>query len=180
MDLLALLNSELEKLNITSDKEIMDYFYKRTGEIFEFDPKIVFGTEEERHILNEIRVDIRNVTDFQINCFSWSYLFCDLLHAKNIKAEVKFIKNHAYVEVTLNDSVYVCDLMARFEDLVRIKFNFEPKYKILLSTNGDNLETKKDEDLEVFLKYLEIRFANMQVDSVEKRTFIVLEFLKNI
>lgn len=182
MDLIALFNEEIKQNNITNKKSIMDYLYKRCAQIFTFDPKIIFGTHKERLELNKQRLDIHNVVNFELNCFTWSYLFKALLKEYDIASEVKLINEteHAYVEVYIDGSTYLCDLTARFEDLVRIKFNFEPIYNIEIS-NMNSLEKKKlkeEQSLEVFLKYLEINFQNMNLKSEEEYTYIVFEYLK--
>lgn len=48
MDLVAKLSNEIQEKNIVDKKDIQDYLYKRTGELFSYDPLTVFCKPEEK------------------------------------------------------------------------------------------------------------------------------------
>lgn len=125
MNLLALLKEEIQRLNITDKVEIKDYIYFRTGELFNYDPIVNFLDVSEKEELFKKRYDKENITDFNANCFSWSYLFADLLRAFNIPARVVITHNHALVEAYINGETYSCDLMIDYQDIKRIKFGMD-------------------------------------------------------
>ncbi len=172
LDLLALLDKELKEKNITDKKVIKDYLYQRCGQIFKVDPKGAFCTPEERKILNEQRIDIRNVTTFELNCYSWSYAFVDLLKSYMIPARVDILvhknekdpektKTHARVISYIGGDTFFQDLYGDYEDIYRTKFNFEPHHNIQLSNNCQhkntyvNLKAKKDSMIIFVEKFIE-------------------------
>lgn len=167
-DLLALLDKELKEKNITDKEVIKDYLYQRCGQIFKVDPKGAFCTPEERKVLNEQRIDIRNVTTVYLNCYSWSYAFVDLLKAKNIPAKVCIIeredgRTHAYVEAYIKGNTYLLDLYGCYEDIMRIKFNFEPRFNQQITNNHFN-NKRQIEQKESFMD----KFFTEAKKSIEK------------
>lgn len=187
MDLVELMKKEILAQNITSLEDIKDYLYKRNGQIFTFDPRSVFCTAEERKSLNAERIDIRNVQKFSLNCFSWAYAFVDLLHSFGISARVVIMgkennKEHAGVEAFINGETYYMDLMARFEDIIRIKFNFEPKYNIHVTNNPlENTlekEPKKAKSLEKFLEMAKKELNNLGYIETENSNYRVFKFIE--
>ncbi len=148
MDLLGILKQEIAELKLTDKLKIAQYIYKRTGELFEYDPLWIFSTVEEREQLRNKRLDIRNVNDFDITCFSWANLYNELLHAFNIVSRVKYIEEdvsdsksktmvkkpvHAYVEVFFNGRIYMADLTASYKDMIGIKYGLDTYYNCQLS-----------------------------------------------
>lgn len=148
MDLLGLLKQEIASLGLTDKLKIAQYIYKRTGDLFEYDPLWVFSSVQERDKLRNKRIDIRNVTDFDITCFSWSNLYNELLHTFNIVSKVKYVEEevfdpikkvsikkpvHAYVEVFLNGRVYRADLTASYKDMIGIKYGLDTYYNCQIS-----------------------------------------------
>lgn len=195
MDLVALMQQEIQAKNIKKLEEIKDYLYERSGQIFTFDPKSAFGTDEEKQELDAERIDIRNVQKFSLNCFSWAYAFVDLLHSFGIPAKViifrkevekvggeKQIKEHAGVDAYINGETYFLDLMACFEDLIRIKFNFEPRYNIQITNNhpyaNQIKEKKKGRSLENFLEIAKEKLKDLGSSSAEDYNYRVFKFIE--
>lgn len=149
-DLFALLDNELKIQNITEEEEIQNYFYRRCGQLFSFDPEAVFGENEYKEYLKKVRLNIRNIQTYEINCFIWSYLFVDLLNAKGIKAEVTELiskidgKSHAFVISCLKTGKYVFDLTARFKDIMRIKYGFATDFPKKVDENSKKENEKKN------------------------------------
>lgn len=136
MNLLEILRQEITDLGLKDKLKIAQYIYRRTGELFEYDPLWIFSSQEEKKPLKNKRIDIRNVTDFDITCFSWAVLYNELLHAFNIVSKVKYVKetetdqepSHAYVEVYLDGQVYKADLTASYTDMIGIKYGLDTYY----------------------------------------------------
>ncbi len=146
MDLLGTLTQEIQMLELTDKLKIAQYIYKRTGELFEYDPLWIFSNIEEREKLRKKKIDIRNVTDFDITCFSWSDLYNELLHSFGIVSKIKYIMEdvsvddkkvkkavHAYVEVFINGRIYLADLTASYKDMIGIKYGLDTYYNCQLS-----------------------------------------------
>lgn len=187
MDLVELMKKEIAEQNITSLEDIKDHLYKRNGEIFTFDPRSAFCTEEERQVLNAERIDIRNVQKFSLNCFSWAYAFVDLLHSFGISAKVVILrkengKEHACVEATIYGKKYYLDLMALFEDIVRIKFNFDPIYNIQTTDDSSYIpktkEVKKGRSLEKFLELSKKKLEELGPKNAEDYNYRVFKFIE--
>lgn len=134
MNLLELLRKEIVSHNITEPLKIAQYIYVRTGELFEYDPLWLFATKEEKEIIKNKKIDIENVTDFKIVCFTWARMYTRLLHAFGIVARVKNIPEtdkkeaHANVEVLINGNTYIADITALNKDLECIKFGMDTHY----------------------------------------------------
>lgn len=146
MDLLETLRQEITKLGLTDKLKIAQYIYKRTGDLFEYDPLWIFSSTDEREPLRNKRIDIRNVVDVNVTCFSWAILYNELLHAFNIVSRVKYVEEeitsgdtttkkpvHAYVEVFLNGRVYKADLTASYTDMIGIKYGLDTYYNCQIS-----------------------------------------------
>lgn len=136
MNLLEILKQEITDLGLKDKLKIAQYVYRRTGELFEYDPLWIFSSQEEKKPLKNKKIDIRNVTDFDITCFSWAVLYNELLHEFNIVSKVKYVKEedndleptHAYVEVYLDGRVYKADLTASYTDMIGIKYGLDTYY----------------------------------------------------
>ena len=148
MNLLEAMKSEVLKLKLTDKLKIAQYIYIRTGELFEYDPLWIFSTPDEREALKYKRIDINNVNDFDITCYSWSRMYVELLQAFGIVARVKYVDDnfygrqtltlepsttHAFVEIVLNGRIYISDLTASFKDLIAIKLGLDTFYNSQLS-----------------------------------------------
>lgn len=143
MNLLKLLKDEVRSLNIDNERDIKDYIYLRTGQIFNYNPLYLFSNENEKEYFRNEKVDIRNVDKFELTCFSWAPLFSELLSEFNINSEVIKNKEHAFVLVYIDNDVYLSDLMNRHEDLMRIKFGLPTLFNVKITTNTPNYITQK-------------------------------------
>ena len=122
MNLLQQMKKEIHQLNLKSKEEIAYFLYVRTGELFYYDPHYLFGTNEEKRDLEQNRVDIQNVYDFNIICCSWAHLYATLLHTFHIQAKVIENEYHSYVEFTIKDQEYIADITTGNMDINEIKF----------------------------------------------------------
>lgn len=147
MDLLALLRAEISSLGLSTKEEIKDYIYIRTGQLFNYDPLWIFGNEDERRTLYHKRIDIHNVTDFNIVCFGWAYMFAELLRSFNIVCKVVDNGEHAYVISYINGETYFSDLMNNYEDITRIKFGINPLFNIKISNRTEPLPEADTHDI---------------------------------
>lgn len=131
MNLLEILKKEISDRQIKDKLDIARYIYVRTGEIFNYDASWVFSSNEEKEILKNKNIDIENVTDFDIVCFSWARIYKELLHKFNIPAKVIYIDKtekkdgHAYVNVFIDGKTYIADLTASNIDISNIKFGMD-------------------------------------------------------
>lgn len=185
MNLLEILREEITKLNITDKLEIARYIYIRTGELFEYDPIWNFGDFEEREEVKNKNIDITNVTDFKIICFSWARMYNELLHKFGIISKVKYtegnrydentkrsykIIKHAYVEVFINGKIYRSDITATLKDFISIKFGYK--------TNHNCQAARKFN--EINYKYDGIIYDNKQEISSEKLIIDMRKILNSI
>lgn len=134
MNLLETLNKEVNELKTPNKLQIARYIYRKTGKLFEYDPNWFFK-KEEREDLKSKQIDIKNVTDYNITCFSWAKMYSELLREFGIDSRVKYKqesfrdeKTGAYfvntvsanVEVLIDGQVYIADL--DINDMAAIKF----------------------------------------------------------
>ena len=187
MNLLETLKQEIFSLGITDKLKIAQYIYKRTGELFEYDPLWIFSSLEERENLRKKKIDIRNVTDFDITCFSWAVLYNELLHAFHIVSRVKYIEEevtngnstikkpaHAYVEVFFNGRVYKADLTASYTDMIGIKYGLDTYYNCQLS------KTSYEEKYDFSYVSEEIYQKDMNVEALIEKLKVELEEIKKV
>lgn len=107
MNLLEMMQNEIKSHNLTNKQDIKNYIYIRTGQIFDYDPVYLISTQEEKEAFKSKRIDIKNVTDFKITCFSWAHLFADLLNVFDIPTVVAIENNHAYVKTYIGGGLLV-------------------------------------------------------------------------
>lgn len=192
MNLLSILVEEITALNITDKLKIAQYIYKRTGEIFEYDPNWIFSSKEEKDILRNKKVDIRNVTDFNITCFSWARLYNELLHAFNIVSKIKYvyedsdIPSHANVEVYINGRIFIADLTASYIDMVGIKCGLDTYYNCQLSKKSldsdyefsfvDEDIYKKDLNLENLIISIKEKLDGIKRSCSDKNRYIYIVY----
>ncbi len=75
------------------------------------------------------KINIENVVKFDIDCFSWSYMYIDILKSFDIKADVKkdYFK-HFYVKIDLkNGNEIIADQYILLLDLIAIKMGMPTK-----------------------------------------------------
>lgn len=143
MNLLSILNKEINELGLTNKFKIAQYIYIRIGQLFEYDPLCFFSTSKEKEILKHRKVDINNVTDFDITCFSWAHMYAEILQIFGINAEVKYLEkpfynketmtidrrtSHAYVELSIDNRIYIADLIVSLNDMLNIKLGLSTTY----------------------------------------------------
>lgn len=147
MDLLELLKTEIHALNITDKVAIARYIYIRIGELFEYDPlyEVIDSNnyEAQFELINK-RIDIRNVTDFNVICYSWSHMYHDLLKAFDIDSEVVETFCHNHVVAKIDEKEYIADLMKDYQDLFLIKFGLKTKYNYQMLTTKAEQKSQLD------------------------------------
>lgn len=139
MNLLELLKQEVAALGLENKVDIANYLYMRTGQIFEYDPLWGFADNIEREEIKNKEIDIENVTDFYVVCFSWSRMFKKLLEAFSINAKIKSSDGtHACVVAQIEGKNYCFDLTKDYEDLMLIKFGMHPLHNSEIMKDKDN------------------------------------------
>lgn len=190
MDLLAMMQKEITELQLTDKVAIKDHIYRRTGEIFKYDPLWTFASNE-REKLRQKRIDIRNVTDFELTCYSWAHAFKDLLLEFLIPARVSVKNDHAYVESFIYGETYFSDLMLNLEDIKRIKFGMNTINNFKLTNNktsqASNRATENNDAtsfnaevlLQKFKPKLDTLKSKINYDQYVYYTFQIAEFFIN-
>ena len=123
MNLLELLRQEIKKLPIQNDLIIAKYIYVRTGELFCYNPQWIIATSEELQQIKKQTVDIRNVTSFEIICYSWAQMYQELLQEFGISAKVIHEFCHDYVEFLYNNEIVHADLTKDYYDITFAKLD---------------------------------------------------------
>lgn len=153
MNLLKTLKQEISDLQITDKMTIARYIYTRTGEIFDYDPFYEISDNEEKDRIAHKRIDIENVTEFDIVCTTWAYLYVDLLKFFYINAKVKYcnpiFKSHPTVFLEIDKKIVLVDLMLGFEDISGIKFGYSIRHNLI---QGSDFLTKAEE-MDAAIKY---------------------------
>lgn len=187
-----MMQKEIEELQLVDKVAIKDHIYRRTGEIFKYDPAWTFASDE-REKLRQKRVDIRNISDLYITCYSWAYMFKDLLASFLIPAVVKIKDDHAYVESYIYGETYFSDLMLNLEDIKRIKFGMKSIHnfrltnnKLYQASNSININNSSDTNsfnteilLEQFKQRLDNLKSKMNYDQYVYQTFKIAEIFIN-
>lgn len=137
MNLLDVLSTEINQLNLSEPYAIARYIYVRTGELFNYNPVYIFASEKQRDILKKLRVDIENVQDFNIICYSWAPMYVDLLRSFNINAKVIKNDRHAAVIIEIDGIEFFADLTSFNQDITRIKFGMEIKNFYQITTESE-------------------------------------------
>ncbi len=189
MNLLERLRTEIRQLKINNPYTIARYIYIRTGELFNYDPVYIFVGEKEREILKNWHVDIENVQGFNIICYSWAYMYVDLLSAFNIPAKVIQNDMHAGVIIEIDGRNFIADLTSRNQDITRIKFGMEIKNFYQISAKeysfcqiDQNIYTKKIKLEEVLLQmHRECQFikSGLPLEKYNYFTFKMIERIMN-
>lgn len=149
MNLVERLRQEILELHLESEEEIIYHLYKRTGEIFDYNPRFDRLVELEKKALFdkqfavlkkitlakqkllEKEINIENVEEFEILCTTWAKAFVKLLREFGINAEImkSGILKHEFVLIKLKNGLEVfADLMIGIEDVSRMKLGMKPKY----------------------------------------------------
>ena len=129
IDLLQILELEINLLRLRKNKyAIARYIYIRLGELFCYDANLAYANDLQRRYIRNKRINIRCVTDFDIVCDAYSYMYVELLNHFNIDAEIVDNVVHVYVVYTIDDKTYLADLTTGNIDITRIKFGMKPIY----------------------------------------------------
>lgn len=166
MDLLMLLKKEVEDLELTDEYEIAYLIYIRTGELFDYDPLYEF--DSVRYWKNaQIVIDKTNVQNDKIICFSWSYLYKDLLNSFGISAEVIEDDKHAFVRFIANGKTYEADITTGYEDISSIKFGLPIDHFCGPEFFSNNVELNKK--IGYYKGVSEISFLEMLYQELEMK-----------
>lgn len=157
MNILELLKNEINILKIDNKYKIARYLYIRTGEIFNYDPIYVFSSEEIRELLKKKKINSKNVTSFDLICFSWANLYAELLESFNIKYQIIRNDNHAAIIVVIDNKMFLADLTNRNIDISRIKFGTKIQnfYQIYRNKNEEKFSFQQI-DNEIYTKGVEL------------------------
>lgn len=171
MNLLEILRQEIENLQIEDKMDIASYIYVRTGEIFQYNPLWEIGNQRDIKNLRSEEIDIQNITNFYITCFSWSKIYKELLKAFKIPS-VDIGKSHAKVQFYVNKTWYIADITKNYEDITRIKFKLPLKNFPFSS----NYQGKPIDDV---LKVIKKELLNQNL-TLEEYTLRVCKLIENI
>lgn len=167
MNLLEKLRKEINLLEIKDPLTIARYIYIRTGDLFNYDPTFIFASNIEKERIKHLHVDIENVEDFDLICYSWALMYADLLHAFNIRAEVIKNERHAAVVLEIDGKKFLADLTSENQDITRIKFGMQIKnfHQIALK-DGEEEFSFAEMDKKIYSKLIKLEdvFAFMQND----------------
>ncbi len=145
MDLVELIKTELNFLNLVDKKDIQNHIYHRIGEIFEYNPYWKFASVLEQYKIAKRKIDVHNVTDFYAVCFELAPMAVELFQEFGIEAREDGNAGHAYVVTKIEDQEYKFDLTKDFEDFMRIKFGLEIHYSYDSPSHNDNRKYKNTE-----------------------------------
>lgn len=176
MNLKELFKEEINKLQITNKEDIKNYIYIRIGELFDYDAAYLFASEEEQNIISKKRIDITNVTNFNITCTSWAYMFADFMNAFEINNVVVNENKHSYVKTYIDGVYSINDLMSGYRDITNIKFGIKPENIYNLKKDG-NVYVKEDINLKLFDKKFEYEknILKLKKQLFEKRKELPIE-----
>ena len=102
------------------------YIYLYVCNMFSYDVRFIYGTHDLKNKIYDKKVDISNVEDFEIVCYTCAHILVDTLALFKINAEIvkesdgKF--QHSYVIVKHKDKVLKLDPMKK-HDTARVKMN---------------------------------------------------------
>lgn len=189
MNLLEMMKLEILSLNLVEPIDIVNHIYKRTGEIFEYDPfHNLFDTIEKSA---QKEIDIYNIDNLYVDCYKWAHIFINLLNAFGIKAKTTSSGGvHVYVLVTINKERYQFDLTSKKGDLMRIKFGLntvnnciiknENGQKKIIKMSEQNEPTEKEKKLQTMKEKLAlIRRKYSQEDYIYLVYKLIEELLKD-
>jgi len=115
----------LENSNF-DDFTIIRYIYIYVCKKFSYDTRFYFASDSLKEEIYNKRIDISNVEDFEIVCYSFAHILVDLLSLFNIYAEIVFDSGsgyrHSYVIVKHQGKVLKLDPTKR-HDISRVKMH---------------------------------------------------------
>lgn len=158
MDIVDKIKNEINELKLVNKLQIARYIYRRIGQLFQYDPSWFFVTNEEREKLKNDTIDIHNVKEKNINNFSWSTMYVEILKEFGIEAKVEYeqgkiynadlgayyMKNvNSYVDINIDGTTYKAALTKNLNDLIAVKFGLNTKYNCETS-NEPKPQTKEE------------------------------------
>lgn len=201
MNLIETLSKEIKNKGITNKLEIARYIYKRTGNLFKYNPKWYFATPKEKEELKNKHIDILNVTDYNITSYSWANMYNELLSNFGIMSRIKtidikvvdsntkssYLENiGSNVEVLIDGQVYIADLTKNLNDLVGLKFGLPTNYNCrtnfeIQKKSTSNLENiKNNTEISKLKQMLEIIKVQKQLNAEEYNYQVYRAIEKNI
>lgn len=133
MDLLEDMFNALEGKGYDDFTKIR-WIYLYVCEMFSYDTRCIYARKSMKETIYNKKVDITNVEDFEVVCYTLSRILVDALTAFGykceIKSEVEVPLSHVYVIVMHDDFILKLDPTKR-HDITRVKINsttidFEP------------------------------------------------------
>lgn len=142
------------------------YIYRYVCNNFSYDTRFYYGSESLKDKIYNKRVNINNVEDFEIACYSFAHVLVDLLSLFNIYSEIKFDSGmgyrHSYVIVKHMGIVLKLDPTKK-HDITRVKmhsstldFNTlidDPIFVDQLADADKAIDEKIDNDVDLLVYY---------------------------
>lgn len=148
MNLLSVVRAEINKYELKEPLEIAYYLYIKTGQIFKYNPACKFMDENEFEQAKQERIDIENVENFNVICFSWANMYVDLLKAFGIEAKVVGTDKHAFAKIVINGETYQADLTINGGEISLIKMGLRPfHFNQVVEGKVDHSSTEKLSEL---------------------------------
>jgi len=187
---------ESQIANIFENNNYNDLFkvrwlYLYVCKLFSYDMRFIFAKDELKKEIYDKKIDIKNIEDFEIVCYTIARVLVDILSTYGYNCEIvrecdtKF--SHVYVVVKCKDYTLKLDPTKR-HDLTRVKINSNTLDFKLLNDNPkfndelkeiDSLITNnyKDIDKNVFYDNLTIKkLVEFVEDDAKKRNLLDSEF----
>ena len=128
MDLRNEVVSYVEKNNL-DDFQIIRYIYLTVCREFSYDVRFIYGNESLKREIANKKIDISNVQEYEIVCYTYCHILVELLALFNINAEIERedshgVFKHAYVIVRHNGQVLKLD-PTKQHDTTRVKMDTE-------------------------------------------------------
>ena len=142
-----------------SDLFKIRWLYLYVCRLFSYDTRFIYGKQELKDEIYDLKLDLKNVEEFEIVCYTMSRLITDVLNMYGYECNIikehngKF--SHAYVEVKCNEYYLKLDPTKR-HDLTRVKINSNTLDFTLLNDNSYFTEELKETDTEITHNYSDI------------------------
>ena len=134
-----------------SDLFKIRWLYLYICELFSYDTRFIYADEKLKDEIYDKKIDIKNVEDFEIVCYTLSRILTDVLSSYGYECEIvrESVKEnkfkHAYVVVKCDDYTLKLDPTKR-HDLTRAKINSNTLDFTLLNDNSNFIEELKEAD----------------------------------
>ncbi len=142
------------------------WIYLKTCELFSYDWRFFYSDNRKKEEIYHFRLDKENISQFEIICSTWAYLFCDLLQYIGVTAEVINPKPpHCLVRFELEKDVFLADATKGY-DFSRVKIGFSTNgFKVASGGNVHSFkkELSKRDELIGFKKNLYVDKAILKI-----------------